>query len=49
MKENYFEQFNMEIDVGKLFEDGDSVDRVAVLGVNVVEDLFEVDDPRQVL
>ncbi len=49
VKENYFEQFNMEIDVGKLFEDGDSTERVAVLWVNIVEDLFELDDPRQVL
>lgn len=49
VKENYFEQFNMELDVGKLFSDGDAVDKVAVIWVNVVEDLFEVDDSREVL
>ncbi len=49
VKENYFEQFNMELDVGKLFPDGDVVDKVAVIWVNVADDLFEVDDPKDTL
>ncbi len=49
VKENYFNQFNMELDVWRIFEDGNTTERVAVLGVEVVEDLFEVEDPKLAL
>ncbi len=47
--ENYFDIFNLSLGHGKYFADGDSVERVAVIGVDVVEDLFEYEDPRQAL
>ncbi len=49
IKENYFDQYNLEIDVWKLFLDGDAVDKVAVIWVNIAKDLLEVEDPREAL
>lgn len=49
VKENYFKLFNLTLQEGKLFEDGDTVERVAVIWVDVMKDLLELEKPADAI
>ena len=49
VKDNYFASFFMELELGKYFDNGDSAEKVVVLWFSTIQELFEVEDPKQVI